>query len=214
LIEEIEHYVQKVGIMDLRKQKTITRIKNGFKELIKEMNYSSITVQDIIDKSEIGRTTFYLHFYSKDEVLKSIINDIFYHVKNPQVELNHDYTGDENLLSFIHHILNHFKEDKDLLKAILRPESHDIFIQTLNYHLTLLIKERMIPYYTIDYIPEEILINHLSTSLSEIILWWISKDYCSSDESIVSYYYFSLVMPSLTTKGFKFSFSNKIEKIG
>lgn len=203
---------RKLVLMDLRKQKTILRIKNGFKELIRDMNYSSITVQDIIEKSEIGRTTFYLHFNSKDEVLKTIVDDIFYHVNHPDIEIKHDYRGDESFLSLIHHTLIHFKEDKDLLQAILKSESHDIFINTLNKHLNQMIKERMIPYYHADNIPEDILINHLTTSLREIIIWWITMDDCKSNESIISYYYFSLVMPALTTKDFTFSFKNNIIK--
>ena len=114
--------------MDLRKEKTIQRIKDGFKELIQKRDYSSITIQDILDISYTGRTTFYMHYKSKNEVLKSIIDDIFFHVLNPKVEQAHSF-GDESFLAIINHILIHFKEDKDLLNAILKGESNDIFLK-------------------------------------------------------------------------------------
>lgn len=198
--------------MDLRKEKTIQRIKDGFKKLIKEKNYSTITVQNILDVSDTGRTTFYMHYKSKDEVLKSIVDDIFLHVINPPLEKAHNYTGDNNFLSIINHTLYHFKEDKDLLKAILESESHDIFLESLFTHFNHLIKERMIPYYTTDTVPEEILLNHLSTSLTEIILWWITNNQCEIIPEEISYYYFSLVMPALTTKDFTYSIEPKILK--
>lgn len=193
--------------MDVRKEKTIQRIKNGFKELIQEKNYRDIKVQDILDKGEIGRTTFYEHYKSKDEVLKSIVLDIFIHINHPIKEINHDYSGDNSLLQLILHMLKHFEEEKSLLRAILNSESRDIFLKALSKEITSLIEERMIPYYTSDHVPEDVLLNHLSTSLLEIILWWLNKD-CAISPSDVAYYYFSLVLPSLKTK----DFTIKIEK--
>ena len=198
--------------MDLRKEKTIKRIKDGFKELIQRMDYSSITIQDILDISYIGRTTFYMHYKSKDEVLKSIVDDIFIHVLNPKVEQAHSF-GDESFLAIINHTLLHFKEDKDLLKAILKGESNDIFLKRLRLHLDSLISERMMPYYKAENIREDIVLNHLSSSLLEIIIWWIIKDDCKEDPLTISYDYFSLVMPALETKDFTYTIKDDVIKI-
>ena len=198
--------------MDLRKEKTIKRIKDGFKELIQRMDYSSITIQDILDISYIGRTTFYMHYKSKDEVLKSIVDDIFFHVLNPKVEQTHSF-GDESFLAIINHTLLHFKEDKDLLKAILKGESNDIFLKRLRLHLDSLISERMMPYYKAENIREDIVLNHLSSSLLEIIIWWIIKDDCKEDPLTISYDYFSLVMPALETKDFTYTIKDDVIKI-
>ena len=198
--------------MDLRKEKTIKRIKDGFKELIQRMDYSSITIQDILDISYIGRTTFYMHYKSKDEVLKSIVDDIFIHVLNPKVEQAHSF-GDESFLAIINHTLLHFKEDKDLLKAILKGESKDIFLNRLRLHLDSLISERMMPYYKAENIREDIVLNHLSSSLLEIIIWWIIIDDCEEDPLTISYDYFSLVMPALETKDFTYTIKDDVIKI-
>jgi AcrR family transcriptional regulator len=198
--------------MDLRKEKTIQRIKDGFKELIQKRDYSSITIQDILDTSYIGRTTFYMHYKSKDEVLKSIVDDIFIHVLNPKIEQTHSF-GDESFLAIINHTLLHFKEDKDLLKAILKGESNDIFLNRLRLHLDSLISERMMPYYKAENIREDVLLNHLSSSLLEIIIWWISKNDCKEDPLTISYDYFSLVMPALETKDFTYKMVDNLIKI-
>lgn len=68
--------------MDRRQKKTRKAIFTAFTELIKEESYSKITVQQIIDKADIGRTTFYSHFETKDELLNAFCTDIFDHVKN------------------------------------------------------------------------------------------------------------------------------------
>ena len=66
--------------MDRRKNKTRKAIFAAFEEVISEKRYEQITVQDIIDRADIGRTTFYAHFETKDSVLEAICAELFAHI--------------------------------------------------------------------------------------------------------------------------------------
>lgn len=67
--------MNKSGILfnmaDRRVQRTRELLQNALIDLISEQGYDNITIQDIVDRAGVGRTTFYLHFSSKDELFIS-----------------------------------------------------------------------------------------------------------------------------------------------
>lgn len=57
---------------DRRSQRTYHLVSAAFTELLVEKPYDEILVQDILDRAGIGRTTFYAHYFDKEDVLDSI----------------------------------------------------------------------------------------------------------------------------------------------
>lgn len=58
---------------DRRSQRTHRLVSAAFGELLGEKPYEKILVQDILDRAGIGRTTFYAHYFDKEDVLNNII---------------------------------------------------------------------------------------------------------------------------------------------
>ena len=56
---------------DRRVQRTRRLLHKALMSLILEEKYESITVQEILDRADVGRSTFYVHFQDKDELLVS-----------------------------------------------------------------------------------------------------------------------------------------------
>ena len=56
---------------DRRVQRTRELLQKALIELISERGYDEITIQEIADRANVGRTTFYLHYRNKDELFIS-----------------------------------------------------------------------------------------------------------------------------------------------
>lgn len=55
---------------DRRVQKTQQSLRNALIALILEKHYDTISVQDIIERANVGRSTFYLHFRDKEDLFR------------------------------------------------------------------------------------------------------------------------------------------------
>src|SRR5277367_7054856 len=56
---------------DQRIRRTHARLGSALVELIQEKSIDDVTVQEVLDRAKIGRSTFYLHFRDKDDLLLS-----------------------------------------------------------------------------------------------------------------------------------------------
>lgn len=61
--------------------------------LMETMEYQSITISNIVYKAGVNRTTFYRHFYTKEDVLIYFIENIMNHylTKTNNIKIHHEY---------------------------------------------------------------------------------------------------------------------------
>ena len=118
--------------MDRRQQKTRTAIFSAFGKLLSKKNYNKITVQEIIDKANIGRTTFYAHFETKDDLLKELCEELFGHIIDSALDCTHTHGLYSNAAvpeSIFCHLLQHLQENDNNILELLSCESNDIFLR-------------------------------------------------------------------------------------
>lgn len=61
--------------VDRRILKSQKAIKNALLELMSERGFDQITVQNIVDRADISRKTFYLHYLDKFDLLDKLIEE-------------------------------------------------------------------------------------------------------------------------------------------
>lgn len=175
--------------MDRRQQKTRQAIFEAFSNLLERKKFGNITVQEIIDEANVGRSTFYAHFETKDDLLKAMCTDIFHHVFSDDLkqESSHDFShAGHDFEKEITHILYHLQDNKQNLKGLLSCESGDIFMKYFKNYL-----HEMFPNYVkkLHYqAPIEYVLNITICSFAETVRWWITGDKEYTPEQIASYF--------------------------
>ncbi|MFV0527575.1 MAG: TetR/AcrR family transcriptional regulator [Lachnospiraceae bacterium] len=175
--------------MDRRQKKTREAIFAAFSKLLETKRYTAITVQEIIDEADIGRSTFYAHFETKDELLKTMCTDIFRHVfqDEPMSEKTHDFSHQSiGLKAGITHVLYHVKDNKKDIAGILSCESGELFMMYFREYLTEMFSKYL---FEIEMeAPEEFVLHHLTGSFAEAVKWWLHGQMSYSPEEVAGYY--------------------------
>lgn len=65
-----------IVILDRRVQRTRQLLKDALIALITEKGFDLITIQELLDKANVGRSTFYLHYENKNDLLHAIFYDV------------------------------------------------------------------------------------------------------------------------------------------
>ena len=176
--------------MDRRQRKTRKAIFDAFTKMLETKSYSNITVQEIIDEADISRSTFYSHFETKDELLRSLCTEIFEHVFSDHIskEKSHDFSdSDNNLKEEITHMLYHLQDNNRYISRILSCESGEIFMNFFKDYLKKIFRAELNKIST-D-IPKEYILNHMVCDLAETVRWWMKNDQYSPED--ISRFFFS-----------------------
>lgn len=171
--------------MDRRQKKTRAAIFNAFSELLSEKPYGSITIQNIIDRADIGRSTFYAHFQEKNSLLKEMCEELFDHIVDGVMSDNFPDDGtptDDTYL--IRHLLQHIIDNTNHIKDLLTAENSDIFLKYFKQSLTQLILSRFLNGEMKLDVPKEFLLNHISGSFVEMVQWWVRNDMKETPEEL------------------------------
>src|SRR5678816_1262765 len=62
---------------DARVRRTRDALGDALVALMQEKPFDSITVQDVLDRAHVGRSTFYTHYSDKDDLLMSDADEFF-----------------------------------------------------------------------------------------------------------------------------------------
>lgn len=185
--------------MDRRQQKTREAIFGALSKLLSSKSYSKITVQEIIDEANIGRSTFYSHFETKDDLLREMCTDLFDHIFSDSLDTEgtHDFSiADSNPNSMITHILYHLRDNKKNIIGILTCESGELFLRFFKQYLNELITKHLlkdVERKNTD-VPDDFLINHISGSFVEMVQWWLKNNMKQSPEELAEYFS-SVIIP-------------------
>lgn len=165
--------------VDRRVRRTRRLLHDALKQLVLEASYENITIQDITDRADLSRATFYLHYKDKDELLaeslETMFDELVATMKEPD-ELPGMWIDGEApaLIAF-----NHVKEHHQLYKALLGERGVSYVINreiTYLAQIALTRISKILPEDFTSSVPLDLLAHHIAGSLYTLIVWWLERD--------------------------------------
>ncbi|MEZ4713515.1 MAG: TetR/AcrR family transcriptional regulator [Caldilineaceae bacterium] len=173
-----------VKTLDRRVRRSRKLLGEALLELVLEKAFGDITVQDIADRADMNRATFYLHFQSKEELLQSALQELFDELVSQFGEITPEHPiwedGESNRLVF-----QHIADHAPLYKALLSDPNLGLVIhQIIAYiasHSERETRKSLSQGMSLA-IPVELLSHHVAGSLYALIDWWLRNDMPHSPE--------------------------------
>jgi len=162
-----------------------------FTRLLERKSYSSISVSEIIDEANVGRSTFYAHFDSRDALMEALCSELFDHVIVSAIDTTHShglYSDGTAPDSISLHILQHLTENHHPLLTLAAGENSEIFSRYFKTGMKEVVRKTMLthPYQTA--VPKDFLLNHIAGSFAEMLIWWIRKGMQESPQQLDAYF--------------------------
>ncbi len=179
--------------MNKKTNTTTEKIYNAFAEVLLEKEYSDVRIQDVLDKSGIARSTFYAHYKTKEDLLKSICTSIFGHVFSHSLEeeQSHDFSKSSifDYKHFITHIFYHLHDKKTLVHAIMLSQSKDTFLNYLKSGLTELATACVDNNFVKSKnIPKSLRVSSIIENFVIILQYWDDTAYAETPEHLTEYF--------------------------
>jgi len=165
----------------------------AFEGLLLKKSYDEITIQDIIDEANIGRSTFYAHFETKDSLLEAICSGLFDHIfaEHLNAEPGHDFSGsEEDVEAKIIHTLYHLQEDRKRLSRLFSCESAELFWEYFQAPFSGFVQREIVPALTKDIldVPQDYVVDFICNAFVGTVKWWFYKGLTPSPEDVSGYF--------------------------
>jgi len=175
--------------MDRRVQRTRNLLKEALKALILDEGYDSASIQDITEKANLGRATFYLHYKDKDELLADLMDQQIgeFTSQVPQISGNEWWMDDAKALT---KLFDFAAERYDLYRILLIgkggiPASRQLQ-RSIAGHISAAIQHVVEDKGNEPVEPAAFIANHFAGSLLSTIYWWLENDLTFSAEDMAA----------------------------
>ncbi len=167
---------------DRRVRKTETAVKRALYSLIAEKGYESITVRDILERADVGRSTFYAHFDDKEDVLRDGLDDLLEHLRSYHSDA---VRSPSELFAFSGFLLQHVQSAPHFFHELVGTRSGrlvqrwpEMLGELVRADLVQLAKHRTLN------TPLEMLVQFVVGVFTSLLAWWVQAGYPTTAQEV------------------------------
>jgi AcrR family transcriptional regulator len=186
-------------VEDRRIQKTQNLLREALDALIREKPYDAIAVREILERANVGRSTFYTHFQDKDALLASCMHDMLSSVQSaPPLSLA---KRPEDVIRFSLPVFEHIHQHRRAAEGRMGTRGRAIIHEHLRTVLTELIADDVRKACqrrrkAAGQIPPDLLVQYVGSTFILVLNWWVeSRSPLPPKE--VNDFFRALILPTL-----------------
>ena len=181
---------------DRRVRKTRQLLRSTLLALLKEKRYEDISVQDIIERADVARSTFYVHYVDKDDLLTGR-DGIFAENLGQQLTA---HAGAQNAPSFSSRVwFYHIQAQGDILKVIAKDSALELAMKTLRGIIHESVQNSMQAHAQMNTsVPLPLLVDYVTDTLMTLIKWWFKDGMTHTPEQMDEMFQ-RLVVPGISS---------------
>ena len=175
---------------DRRIERTRHMLSDALFALIGERGYENITVQDITNRANVGRATFYLHYKDKEDLLSASLKDLVNELVQ-YVELNTSNTSTtsspETYKTLSVRVFQHVAQHSALYHALLGETGPPMISIRMRGYLAVLIQNYVITPLIVRgkaEVDSGLLAAHAAGSLLALLVWWLDNNLVQTAEEM------------------------------
>jgi AcrR family transcriptional regulator len=160
--------------MDRRVARTRAMLQHALISTILKKGYEAITIDDICDAANVGRSTFYAHYTSKDDLKRSGLD----HLRRMLVDRQKNalaQSGDarDRICAFSLTMFEHARDHVDLYRALVGSRGGAIALGAIRQILSDLVREELGDRSSGDAMPREVVIQYIVGAYMAVLTWWL-----------------------------------------
>jgi AcrR family transcriptional regulator len=162
--------------MDRRAARTRKALHQALMSLILRRGYEAITVQDIIDEADVGRSTFYAHYTGKEDLLRSGFQFLRAELTNAQraapAETNE--SRDEPL-GFSLALFEHASGYTDVYRALVGGRGGAVAVNEIRQILSQLVRKELSAARDDGAVSRELVVQFIVGAFLTVLTWWLER---------------------------------------
>ena len=162
--------------VDRRVQRTREALHQALIALVLKKGYDAITVKDIIEQANVGRSTFYAHYSDKDELLKGGMSDLRKFLMAYQKTAMASPSSPR--LAFSLGLFEHAADYRHVYRAMVGKRAGSVVLNRLRALLAELVKVELVAMAlppSFRDVPQTALVDYLVGSLISVLTWWVDE---------------------------------------
>jgi AcrR family transcriptional regulator len=186
---------------DRRIQRTRGALRRALVELILERGYEAITIQEIIDRANVGRSTFYAHYLDKQQLLRDNLSELGAILARQQEAVAVRRGGlAQGQFAFSLGMFEHAGSHAQLYQAMVGKQSGALVMREISQLLSDLVRAELAavaPPGLQGSIPQEVMVQYVVSAFVGLLVWWLEAGMVCSVAEV------DQMFQALTTPGVK-----------